>query len=370
MLKKQSTRIVALDLMRGYFLLCMLVDHLNFWPNGLDWLSARGQLFVSAAEGFFLISGIVLGMVRGRKLLNQPFSVPAKLLLKRGLQLYVTYVLLALFFTYLGWMFFMHNPGLKDGIAPVTTPVVTLIWKTVTLQYLYGWADYLRLYSLFLFASPLVLWLLRKGKWWVVALASLGLWAFSPNTPYPGSLFVQPYKWQLLFYGGMIVGFYWRQLSAKWQTIRQPYRRMIISTLLTLSALTLAGNLFLAFGGLFSHSLLTIVSPLRSSLHVYFDKELLPLARLAMATAWFCSGYWLFRRFETYITHIAGWILLPFGTHSLYVYTVQAFFLFFVHLIVPSGNTTFLINALLSWGTIALIWIMVRYHILFKIIPR
>lgn len=369
--KKQSSRIIALDLMRGYFLLCIIIDHLSYWPNGLDWLSARGELFVSAAEGFFLISGIVLGIVRGSKLINQPFKVPAWLLVKRGLQLYVTYALLAIFFTVVGWTFFMSNPGLKDGILVVGSSFGELVWKTLTFQYLYGWADYLRLYTIFLFASPLVMWLLRKGKWWIVMAGSIAMWAFSPVIAYPDSLFIQPYKWQLLFFLGMTVGFHWKQLVSLWERIPKVWQRSIIATMVVASVATLAFNVFLAFGGEISDKVYSVVAPLRAYLHDnYFNKEVLPITRLSLALLWFWTSFWLFRRFERQITAKLGWLLLPLGTNSLYVYTVHAFLLFFIHLIVYPGNKDLIVNIILSWGTIALIWTMVRYQILFKIIPR
>lgn len=368
---KKSSRIFALDLMRGYFLLCIIIDHLAYWPNGLDWLSARGELFISAAEGFFLISGIVLGIVRGSKLIDKPFKVPAWLLIKRSLQLYVTYIILAIFFTLIGWAFFASNPGLKDGIAAQGTSIIELIWNTLTFQYLYGWADYLRLYAIFLFVSPLVMWLLRKGKWYIVMAASIAIWAFSPIVAYPDSLFIQPYKWQILFFAGMTIGFHWKQLTAVWDHIPKVWRRTTIATMITLSVATLLLNLFLAYGGYISHSVYDFVAPIRASLHDGdFNKESLPFARLALALVWFWTSFWLFRRFEKQIIKYAGWILLPFGTNSLYVYTVHAFILFFIHLVVLPGNKYFLVNFVLSWGTIALVWTMIRYQVLFKIIPR
>lgn len=369
-IKKQSSRIIALDLMRGYFLLCVVIDHLNYWPNGLDWLSARGELFVSSAEGFFLISGIVLGIVRGSKLVNKPFRLPAWLLLKRGFQLYGVSVLLVLFFTLVGWLF-LANPGLKYGIAPSDTPLLKLVWDTLTLQYLYGWADYLRLYALFLFVSPLVMWLLRKNKWWIILATSAAVWLFSPNTVYPESLFVQPYKWQLIFFGGMIIGFHWQQLAAQWARIPTIWRGTTISLLLATAAVTLLGNLVLAFGGYISHDVFLAVAPIRDYLHEhYFDKEMLQWPRLALFMVWFWASFWLFRKFEAQITRFVGKVLLPFGTNSLYVYIVHAFILFFIHLVVPPGNKVFAVNVLLSWGVLAIIWLMIRRKLLFTIIPR
>lgn len=77
---KQSERIITFDLLRGYFLIVILLNHLSFYPNGLSLLTGESMLYASTAEGFFVVSGIVLGIIRGRKLIHKPFMVGAKLL--------------------------------------------------------------------------------------------------------------------------------------------------------------------------------------------------------------------------------------------------------------------------------------------------
>jgi hypothetical protein len=47
---RKIPRIMTFDILRGWFLVGILIDHLAFFPNGLDWWSARGGLFVSMAE--------------------------------------------------------------------------------------------------------------------------------------------------------------------------------------------------------------------------------------------------------------------------------------------------------------------------------
>ncbi|MGK2896274.1 MAG: OpgC domain-containing protein [Candidatus Saccharimonadales bacterium] len=369
--KKKSMRVEAFDLMRGYFLVSIILNHLHLFPNGLGWLTMRGELFVSAAEGFFLISGIVLGIVRGAKLIDKPFRLGASLLLKRSLQLYITYVILTVGFTLLGWLFFMNNPGLKEGIASSTTSFFTMVWQTMSFQYLYGWADYLRLYCLFLLVSPVILWLLRAGKWWIVLGLSLAVWFATPAPLWPESIFIQPYKWQLLFFTGMTLGFHWPQITEWWQRIPLRWRRISTASVVSIAILTLAFNVFLAFGGKYSDAIYNFAAPLRDLLHTkYFDKENLPFARVILLVVWFCAAFWFFNRFIDTIKRYLGWILLPFGTNSLYVYTIHAFFIFFVHLFVHSDSMNVWINMSVTLGVIALIWIMVRKEFLFKVIPR
>jgi hypothetical protein len=367
--KKHSSRVLTLDLLRGYFLLTMILDHLNYWPNLLGGLNARGQLFVSGAEGFFIISGIVLGIVRGQKILDKPLALASRLLLSRALKLYVTYVLAVLFFTLIGWLF-ISNPGLKYGIIAPGTSIAELVWKTVSFQYIYGWLDYLRLYVMFLIASPLVIWLLRKKKWWIVLGASIAIWALAPRPLYPDNVWFQPLHWQLLFFGGMVVGFHFESIRGWVLSLSRRVRNVAIGIILFVTALLILLNTFISFGGNLSQAVFDVVVPLRDTLSIPFDKENLPLARLLFAVLTFVSGYYIFIRFEPFIKKYFGWFLLPYGLNSLYVYVVQAFIVFFVHLIVPAGSNDLLINMLLTYTTLVLIWAMIRRQFLFKVIPR
>ncbi|MEO8691791.1 MAG: OpgC domain-containing protein, partial [Candidatus Saccharimonas sp.] len=237
-----SRRILTLDLLRGWFLVAILLDHLQYYPNGFDLLTGRGDLYVSAAEGFFLISGIVLGVVRGRKLLEKPFKVAAKLLLKRGVQLYITAIVLFFVFTFIGWNF-MDNPGLKPGIRPIDQNFFDILKGALNFDYIYGWADYLRLYAIYLFVSPIVVWLLRKGLWYVVAIASIGVWFYYDSSTLPTNELSQVYSWQTIFFGGMIIGFYIDQIKDWWHHRSKVFRKWATASVLAVDLITVIANI-------------------------------------------------------------------------------------------------------------------------------
>lgn len=360
--------------MRGYFLVAIILDHLYFFPNGLDWWSARGNLFVTTAEGFFFISGIVLGIVRGAKLVNEPMKHVAKLLLKRSLQLYLTLIVLVFIFTLTGWLFFMDTSGLKAGILQPSWDIGTMLWQTLTLQYFYGWADYLRLYAIFLLVSPLVMWLLRKGKWYIALAGSLFIWLFFPagvDVPDHVQELFQPLTWQVLFFGGMIIGFHWQQIQSWWQRQTPGLRRAMTWSTLWVASLTFALNVFIIFAPtILGQDAIHFPTGLSSyELYInFFDKERLPLARLLMFLSWFWAAFYLFRRFEPIIMRFLGWLLLPFGTNSLYVYTLHALFIFFVHIWFQKGDVLF--NFIIAVSIIGLIRLMIQYKVLMKVIPR
>ena len=353
--------------MRGYFLVAIILDHLAFFPNGLDWWSGRGNLYVSAAEGFFLISGIVLGIVRGAKLADKPFWQSAKLLLKRGVQLYITAVVLMFIFTFVGWLF-IDNPGLKPGIRPMDENLWDIIWGGLTFDYIYGWADYLRLYAIFILASPVALWLLRKKLWYVVLAISILIWSQFEQSPLKTAELSQVYSWQLIFFSGFIIGFHWKAIRAWWERLSVGVKKPLTIGVVTIAAVTIAASFLLVYGGNFFNS--SYLGDLNSALLPYFTKESLPATRLILAALWFGAGFWFFARFEKQIVRWAGWLLIPFGTNSLYVYTLHAFLVFFVHLVIAEKTPSIILNFILSAAGVMAIWLAVRHKLLMKIIPR
>lgn len=364
-----SSRLVAFDLMRGYFLLVILLNHLNYYPSGFEWITGQSNLYASTAEGFFLLSGIVLGMVRGAKLLNQPFKIAARLLVQRGVLLYVTSIILVILATVVGQLF-IGNPGLKPGIVPLNTlqDWGNFLIGTVTLQYTYGWADYLRLYAIFLVAAPIALWLLRRGWWYVLAIISVLVWLSHPLLFSGNPELLQPLSWQLIFFAGFSIGFYHKSISAWWRKLRSHRRTAIIATISTIAVVTLIANVILVFFKdlpLFGQT----AGHWDTLLYTNFDKAELPVPRLLLFGVWFTALYFLVSRFQAQITRFAGWLLLPFGTQSLYVYILEAIVVFTLHLIYFDG-TLWYINLLFTLIAIGLVYLAVRTKFLMKIIPR
>lgn len=349
--------------------MAIILDHLAFYPNGLDWWTGRGQLYVSAAEGFFLISGIVLGIVRGSKLVDKPFAIVSSLLLKRAMQLYITAIVLMLLFTFIGWLF-LDNPGLKAGIRLPTENIWDILKGAITFEYIYGWADYLRLYALFIFASPIAMWLLRRKLWYVVIAISIFIWTQFANSTLETAELSQVYSWQLIFFGGLTIGFHWNTIKSWWQRLSLPLRRTIIACTVSLAAVTMVASFLLVHGEEFIGSSARFLTDINMVVNPLFNKEELPLARLGLFVIWFWASFWLFTRFEAQIKRWLGWLLLPFGHNSLYVYTMHAILVFFVHLAIKDPTESWLLNLLLSICGVMLVWLAVRYKILMKIIPR
>ena len=365
-------RIVTFDIMRGFFLIAIIITHLALFPNFLDWWGMRGQLLVTTAEGFFLLSGIVLGLVRGAKLIHIPFKKVTKIVLQRAWTLDLTHIVLVIGFTLIGWYVFAGNPNIKFGIMPDIS-WFKLIWETITLQYIYGWADYLRFYAIFIALSPLALWLLRRGKWYIVLLASFLVWWLFPldiTASWQTLELMQPIPWQVLFFSGLVIGFHWPQITQWCQSHRYALNRYAVAPVVGIALALLAWNVFAVFAKEFTSApwvadLYQQAWQLRTH---EFHKEQLPLVRLSLFFLWFWAAFLVVRHFEKPIIKYTGWLLIPFGTNSLYVYTLHAVLIYFAHIFfVPSISV---INFVITAGVIGVIYLAIRTKFLMKIIPR
>src|SRR5438045_1113066 len=99
-------RIVTLDILRGIFMLTMIVDHLHFFPGLFEWFTGRGELWVSAAEGFFLVSGLLVGYIYAPKMAQHLRSATLRIW-RRAAVLYAVSVSL----TTIGVLWAQHATG-------------------------------------------------------------------------------------------------------------------------------------------------------------------------------------------------------------------------------------------------------------------
>src|SRR4051794_20885893 len=91
---RKSRRNVAIDVLRGYCILMMVTSHIatqSYVNNGVHILR-----FVSGAEGFVFLAGLVLGMVYRRKLDAAPARQAYSAILKRASMLWLLHCILTI----------------------------------------------------------------------------------------------------------------------------------------------------------------------------------------------------------------------------------------------------------------------------------
>lgn len=366
----KPNRMLHLDLLRGIFLCVIIIDHLQFFPGFFDIFTGRGYLWASAAEGFFFLSGILLGLVRGRRELVLPFREVVRKLWIRAGRLYLWNVLLTLIFTALAF-FFAGSAGVKPGLI-TSTNVQAILKEAFTLQYTYGWADFLQYYAIFLFVSPLVIWLLRRGYWWLVVFLSIGTWYVGGSSFY--------LSWQLLFFFGAIFGFYVDEIHTMFKGLKTRTQHTLVGITAGLAVISFVVSYITILGSSYVRnrpgsglSRLLPLDRLEAFNHFVsagFDKTSLGVGRIIIFFVWFFTLYFLVKRFEPYRQlGRFGRGLIRFGQNSLYVYIMHSFVLFFLNLALPHGNNI-IVNASIDCGVIFFIYVCLHRRWLFRIIPR
>ena len=365
-----------------------MCDHLVRFPSIFDPLTGRGLLWVTAAEGFFFISGLLVGLVRGRLMQRSGVAAARRKLWARAGKLYIASIIFTLAsLAAAAWLLTLGNDNVKGGFETFGS-LPALLWQVLSLNYTYGWTDFLNYYVVFLLLSPLALWLLKWRYAWVgILTASLILWGTKSITTLP--LNIAFLTWQAYFFTGLLTGYYFPALQNAWRKLTPRRQKYLSASVVTLTAITVAASFAYTFGTpFFLDHRGQLIAPL-SALHLpspdqfyeylrstkdndtftfLFQDNRSGLLRLPLFGLWFGSLFLIVRRYEHRIIRAVGPILLPLGRNSLYVYIIQGVIAFSVPLLeIPPA---LVVNSIINTTAIALCWLAVRRRFLFKIIPR
>ena len=89
----QSRRNLPLDLLRGYCVVVMTIDHAGMFPTWVQVFTGAAQLWVTAAEGFFIVAGLAFGIVYQRYLTERGANWTIGHLARRAGRLYLLSVI-------------------------------------------------------------------------------------------------------------------------------------------------------------------------------------------------------------------------------------------------------------------------------------
>ena len=355
----KSNRIVALDILRGWFLIVILINHIELYPSGFDYLTGRGRLLVSAAEGFFFMSGLLVGMVYRRRL-GHGLKFVFKKMWGRALELYIASIFFTLLFT--AAAVFLNHQTIKYGLYGVIN-WPHIIKETVLMRYGYGWADFLDRFAILMFIAPVTFWLLARGKWWLMMGASFVIWLVGQRMTVDNFTMT----WQLLFNLAMLVGYYWQELSEKWYSLAQTTKHKIKLWVIWLSAISFSlsyASVYLLsilnekLSGLphWLYNLTLNWNTINASVWQYAQKWTMGPLRIILFLLWFATLFMFVQRYSGGINRRTKHLIELLGRNSLLVYIIHAFVVFAFKLFIPT-NSTFLINFLITAAALACLFI-------------
>ncbi len=366
---KTSGRIHELDLLRGFFIVVIILDHLQFWPSPFQYLTGQGRLWVSAAEGFFLISGLLIGYLRIYKSWRLPLKTIARTLLSRAGLLYVwgvgiTFIVVALTTLLPGDGALL--PRLPDAEQVANLP--TYLLNVFTMNFASDWIYFLRLYAIMLAVTPLFIWLIRRHRSVLAFLLVIGVYAvsiiFGINE---GAM-----QWQLLFFGAAFIG--WKlEYLRNWFAARPELRTVLSITLIVATLITMIMSYFFVHGWSYVESSTTSISrdsyvSIRANVDPLFSNNPLVPLRVLLAFVWFGGLLMLINLLRPAVMKWLRWLLEPFGQASLTAYCLQALVLPFVVTFVPMGRFWF--NGLIGALVVLMMWGLLKIPVVKRLLPR
>lgn len=360
-------RDLRIDLIRGYFVFAMIVDHVR-GASPLYLITGGNRFYTSAAEGFILTSGLVAGMVY-RRLIKRDGIAPALVkVLRRALTLFLLTIGLTFLFT-----IFSEFAGLPWAQGINLNQPVDWVLNVFTLHRTYYLVDVMLLYTVLFVISPLALLLLDQGKWYFVLLPSVVLYTlyqFYPDAvslPWniTGNYLFNFSAWQLLFFGGLVMGFNQERIP----TMGCRTTRVGLALTGVLAVLLIVAFYLIDTPTSLTPSEIAAVSPIPQDVRVWmqdylFAKVDLRPGRLLASAVVFGFLFFAITHFWKPVKKVTGWLLLPLGQYALYGYTahvavvgVVAFAIAPLKLEYPGPQW---LNALIQVASVLLIWFLAK----------
>jgi hypothetical protein len=378
-------RIGALDGLRGWCLVFMMITHLHV--NGaylLGYLHFNQITFADSAQAFIFLSGLLVGLIGVKQQGREGTGPVAGRFWRRALELYAWHLALLVLVLALAWMAPAGWFAWRDWLQHLLVQGGPYVGATATLLYQPTYLDILPQYILYLLAAPALVHLVAKGRAGLVLALSLGVWlAVQLGLDAPLAAWVQeqvrfsgqavtlrtafnPLAWQLLFVLGLVLGGLLARGELPVKRLLTGRGRMLGEMVLGLLVLTMAVRVALQLG--------TPDAAWLERLRPFEDRQSLALLRLvsfagvAYLTAWLLasapdSGRTWVRRAGTAARHLLGhpWFG-RIGRHSLPVFAFHVVLVYLLRLLdtkiggIPDPWYSLLaFGAILSLGVPALI---------------
>ena len=216
----RGQRLMHIDTLRGLLLTLMAVNHI---PSDLRVVTDHPFGYMSAAEGFVFMAGLMAAYVYTRAWKRGDFSSLREACHQRAATIYRSHVAI-----YLVVLAGLLAAAFGFGEFPTNTPQGFLdhpifsIFAGVLLVQQPTLFDILPLYCVLLVVTPWLLRLCEEGRYAGLVFGSLSLWGvaniFSPQQPFDNGLVntgaFNLAAWQIMYVGGLAFGHRWATRKA------------------------------------------------------------------------------------------------------------------------------------------------------------
>jgi hypothetical protein len=382
-----AERDLRVDFMRGWVMCSLLVVHFEFF-SFFDLLFWERVGVVSGAEGFVAFSGFIVGVVYRKKMEKTSWEEGSRKLLERAAQLYRVSVVVVAVIAVLSLIPKLDMSTLTTFVDRFSGKIYPIyptaqaslqewIARVILLRTGPHQFQIMGLYVVLMAAAPLLFLAMRAGRTRWILTASWALYfynAVSPSKPI-GAQFDHTFPvltWQLLFVHAVAVGYH-RKLVLDFVA---RHRAVIFGTALVISAALCffalnAPNPIVPTWARFEQ-----ISPgtYWSVYSKYCQKGTLGLLRLLNDAALMVVIPHLLTWGWRPLNRALGWLLIPLGQATLYVFIMHLPVVWILSQLIPLGyryeQPQIWINTLAHAGGVLLLWLAVKKEFLFKWVPR
>jgi len=305
-------RDLRLDFLRGYALVAMTLTHLGL-ASPLIAITGGSRFLINAAEVFFFISGYTMGYVAVDRPLRQQ-------VLRRLGRTWLIYKYLLFFSFFLSLVLGQPeltrlNQGEAFGFLVGIVYLKEAVWGM----------DILIAYVLYVGIAPLALWALHAERTKTLAAAIFGIYITALVAPWTAHLEFAAFRNLAVnvpvFFVPLILGFKHKETTAWWKS--QPGRKAAEAAAL------LAGSLLLVAFVLWGEQ-----EWWKENFGNFAIREMLMPPQNLLLVFLYLGVLWLIvSRLWGFCVRILGWLTIPLGQDSLFVYGMHVVWIEFFRLL-------------------------------------
>ena len=390
---EHAPRDARIDLLRGWIITSVVVTHIEV-AGPWSFISRNLIGTITGAELFVLLSGVVLGMVHPVAVARRGAVEAAKGTTRRAGKLYLTALVVVLSIYLLSLVPFIDasvlttftdrgtggNGADAAGRVYDLYPNVARLFdyppagyavRDLLLLAMGPWAfNIMGLYVVLTLTVPLLILMLRKRLWWLLLTLSWALYVVDSAV----HLRVLPSQfqdvfplltWQVIFVHGAVLGFHRRAIITALSTRRG---KVLLGVATGAYALVL-GTLWLNHAAGLG---LPFVPPgfYETLYESGYVRVFLQPGRLINLAFFILAAHVILTVFWHPISRLTGWLYIPLGRASLYVFVVHVYFVLAVAN-VPGLDPASIWQGLVIHAVVTLaIWAFVKRKVLFGVIPN
>ncbi|WP_146249116.1 MULTISPECIES: OpgC domain-containing protein [unclassified Curtobacterium] len=387
-------RDLRIDLFRGFIILAVVITHVEL-AGPYSYLTLHAIGAITGAEMFVFLSGLVLGMVYPLGVARFGEWASAVNAWRRARKQYLVTLGVILVVFALSFVPFLKasaittftdrgtgtgGVGAEGRVYDLYPNAMRLLdypppWYAVR-QFLLlemgPWPfNIMGLFVVLSIAIPVLMWIIRRRAWWALLVVSWALYvldAVRPDlSPLPSQFeAVFPlFTWQVVFTHGLVLGYYRRRIVAALTS-------RVGKLLMAIGVVGYAGFLVYVWAG---HVAGFTPTPFPAGMYdelynTAYQRVDLQWGRLVDIAFFAVVSYAVLTVFWKPINAAIGWLWIPLGQASLYVFVWQVFFVLLIASIPGLDPSNVLEGTLIHTAMILLSWYMVRKRFLFAVIPR